>query len=94
MIENTVGAPLIFLGPPVTQQRRYEWQRSLAMQSEYMVDSVISMLIKLGLQCIGNVCCFLLYSTQLRVHTKQWIQRLHGNGATNGNAHSLHSRSL
>ena len=31
---------MIFLGPPVTQQRRYEWQRSLATQSEYMVDSV------------------------------------------------------
>ena len=27
---------------PVTQQRRYEWQRSLATQSEYMVDSVIT----------------------------------------------------
>ena len=33
---------MIFLGPPVTQQRRYEWQRSLATQSEYMVDSVIT----------------------------------------------------
>ena len=33
---------MIFLGPPVTQQRRYEWQCSLATQSEYMVDSVIT----------------------------------------------------
>ena len=30
------------IGPPVTQQRRYEWQRSLATKSEYMVDSVIT----------------------------------------------------
>ena len=31
-----------------------------------------------GLQCIGNVCCVLVYSqsvysTQLCVHTEQWI---------------------
>ena len=37
-----------------------------------------SMLIKLRLQCIGNVCCVLVYSqsvysTQLCVHTEQWI---------------------
>ena len=37
-----------------------------------------SMLIKLRLQCIGNVCCVLVYSqsvysTQLWVHTEQWI---------------------
>ena len=42
-----------------------------------------SMLIKLRLQCIGNVCCVLVYSqsvysqsvysTQLGVHTEQWI---------------------
>ena len=37
-----------------------------------------SMLIKLCLQCIGNVCCVLVYSqsvysTQLCVHTEQWI---------------------
>ena len=38
--EYSRGATVIFLGPPVTQQRRYEWQRSLATQSEYMVDSV------------------------------------------------------
>ena len=36
------------------------------------------MLIKLRLQCIGDVCCVLVYSqavysTQLCVHTKQWI---------------------
>ena len=36
------------------------------------------MLIKLRLQCIGNVCCVLVYSqsvysTQLCVHTEQWI---------------------
>ena len=36
-----------------------------------------SMLIKLRLQCIGNVCCVLVYSqsvysTQLCVHTEQW----------------------
>ena len=29
-------------GYTATQQRRYEWQRSLATQSEYMVDSVIT----------------------------------------------------
>ena len=40
--EYSRGATVIFLGPPVTQQRRYEWQRSLATQSEYMVDSVIT----------------------------------------------------
>ena len=37
-----------------------------------------SMLIKLRLECIGNVCCVLVYSqsvysTQLYVHTEQWI---------------------
>ena len=37
-----------------------------------------NMLIKLRLQCIGNVCCVLVYSqsvysTQLCVHTEQWI---------------------
>ena len=37
-----------------------------------------SMLIKLRLQCIGNVCCVFVYSqsvysTQLCVHTEQWI---------------------
>ena len=37
-----------------------------------------SMLIKLRQQCIGNVCCVLVYnqsvySTQLCVHTEQWI---------------------
>ena len=37
-----------------------------------------SMVIKLRLQCIGNVCCVLVYSqsvysTQLCVHTEQWI---------------------
>ena len=37
-----------------------------------------SMLIKLRLQWIGNVCCVLVYSqsvysTQLCVHTEQWI---------------------
>ena len=37
-----------------------------------------SMIIKLRLQCIGNVCCVLVYSqsvysTQLCVHTEQWI---------------------
>ena len=37
-----------------------------------------SMLIKLRLQCIGNVCCVLVYSqsvysTQRCVHTEQWI---------------------
>ena len=59
-----------------------------------------SMLIKLRLQCIGNVCYVLVYSqsvysTQLCVHTEQWIQQwLHGNGAMNGNVHSLRSRSL
>ena len=36
------------------------------------------MLIKLRLQCIGNVCCVLVYSqsvysTQLCVHTEQWV---------------------
>ena len=36
------------------------------------------MLIKLRLQCIGNVCCVLVYSqsvysTQLCMHTEQWI---------------------
>ena len=36
------------------------------------------MLIKLRLQCIGNVCSVLVYSqsvysTQLCVHTEQWI---------------------
>ena len=36
------------------------------------------MLIKLRLQCIGNVCCVLVYSqsvhsTQLCVHAEQWI---------------------
>ena len=36
------------------------------------------MLIKLRLQCVGNVCCVLVYSqsvysTQLCVHTEQWI---------------------
>ena len=36
------------------------------------------MLIKLRLQCIGNVCCVLVYSQsvysmQLCVHTEQWI---------------------
>ena len=96
--EYSRGATVIFLGPPVTQQRRYEWQLSLATQSEYMVDSVITHAnktastvywnIRYGLRL--NVCCVLLYSTQLCVHTKQWIQqRLHGNGATNGNGHSL-----
>ena len=39
-----------------------------------------SMLIKLRLQCIGNVCCVLVYSqsvysTQLCVHTEQWIHK-------------------
>ena len=38
------------------------------------------MLIKLRLQCIGNVCCVLVYSqsvysTQLCVHTEQWIHK-------------------
>ena len=33
-----------------------------------------------------------VYSTQLCVHTEQWIQqRLHSNGATNGNVHSHQS---
>ena len=32
-----------------------------------------SMLIKLRLECIGNVCCVLVHSTQLYVHTEQWI---------------------
>ena len=37
-----------------------------------------SMLIKLRLQCTGNVCrvlvyCQSVYSTQLCVHTEQWI---------------------
>ena len=42
--EYSRGATVIFLGPPVTQQQCYEWQRSLATQSEYnfMVDSVIT----------------------------------------------------
>ena len=59
-----------------------------------------SMIIKLRLQCIVNVCCVLVYSqsvynTQLCVHTEQWIQqRLNGNGATNGNVQSPCSRSL
>ena len=40
-----------------------------------------SMLIKLRLQCIGNVCCVLVYSqsvysTQLCVHTEQWIHNV------------------
>ena len=40
---GATGATVIFLGPPVTQQRRYEWQRSLSTQTVYiMVDSVIT----------------------------------------------------
>ena len=40
-----------------------------------------SMLIKLRLQCIGNVWCVLVYSqsvysTQLCVHTEQWIHNV------------------
>ena len=92
--EYSRGATEIFLGPPVTQQRRYEWQRSLATQSEYMVDSVITHANKTA-STVYWKCLLCSSSTQLCVHTKQWIQqRLHGNGATNGNAHSLRSRSL
>ena len=90
--EYSRGATVIFLGPPVTQQHL-----RMATFTRYAVGvhGWLRMLVKLRLQCIGNVCCVLLYSTQLCVHTKQWIQQwLHGNGATNGNAHALRSRSL
>ena len=91
--EYSRGATVIFLGPPVTQQHSNDATNgnihSLRSRSIWLIQ-LLHMLIKLRLQCIGNVCCVLLYSTQLCVHTKQWIQqRLHGNGATNGNAHSL-----
>ena len=46
--EYSKGATVIFLRPLVTRQRRYEWQRSLATQLEYTVDSVMQ--IKLRLQ--------------------------------------------
>ncbi len=88
-IGNTVGAPLwYFSGHRLHSNDATNGNvHSLRSRSIWLIQW-LRMLIKLRLQCIGNVCCVLLYSTQLCVHTKQWIQqRLHGNGATNGNDH-------
>ena len=54
------------------------------INEEFTLDIWNSMLIKLRLQCIGNVCCVLVYSqsvysTQLCVHTEQWIHNFWAN---------------